>query len=36
VVTITVDTPERTAESFRIIDELTAEEGLVPARWCPR
>jgi PII-like signaling protein len=35
VVTITVDTPERTTESFRIIDELTSEQGLVTSEMVP-
>jgi PII-like signaling protein len=35
VVTITIDTPERTAESFEIIDELTAEHGLVTSEMVP-
>ncbi len=35
VVTITVDTPERAAESFQIIDELTAEQGLVTSETVP-
>jgi PII-like signaling protein len=35
VVTITVDTPERTARSFEIIDELTAEHGLVTSEMVP-
>jgi PII-like signaling protein len=34
-VTITVDTPERTARSFRIIDELTSEHGLVTSEMVP-
>lgn len=33
--TITVDTPERTAKAFRIIDELTAEHGLVTSEMVP-
>jgi PII-like signaling protein len=35
VCTITVDTPERTAQSFEIIDELTAEHGLVTSEMVP-
>lgn len=35
VVTITVDTPQRTARSFEIIDELTAEQGLVTSEMVP-
>jgi PII-like signaling protein len=35
VCTITVDTPERTAQSFKIIDELTAEHGLVTSEMVP-
>jgi PII-like signaling protein len=35
VVTISVDTPERTAASFQIIDELTAHEGLVTSEMVP-
>lgn len=35
VVTITIDTPERTAAAFQIIDELTAEEGLVTSEMVP-
>ena len=35
VVTITVDTPERTARSFEIIDELTTEHGLVTSEMVP-
>jgi PII-like signaling protein len=35
VVTITIDTPERTARSFEIIDELTAEHGLVTSEMVP-
>ena len=34
-VTITIDTPERTARSFEIIDELTAEHGLVTSEMVP-
>jgi PII-like signaling protein len=35
VTTITVDTPERTAEAFEIIDELTTEHGLVTSEMVP-
>jgi PII-like signaling protein len=35
VVTISVDTPERTAFAFQIIDELTAEQGLVTSEMVP-
>ncbi len=35
VLTITVDTPEQTARSFKIIDELTAEHGLVTSEMVP-
>jgi PII-like signaling protein len=35
VVTISIDTPERTAEAFEIIDELTAEQGLVTSEMVP-
>lgn len=35
VLTITVDTPERTAQSFKIIDELTSEHGLVTSEMVP-
>jgi PII-like signaling protein len=35
VLTITVDTPERTAKSFEIIDELTSEHGLVTSEMVP-
>jgi PII-like signaling protein len=35
VVTISVDTPERTAETFAIIDELTTEQGLVTSEMVP-
>ena len=34
-VTITVDTPERIARSFTIIDELTSEHGLVTSEMIP-
>ncbi len=33
--TIAIDTPERTAHSFQIIDELTAEHGLVTSEMVP-
>jgi len=35
VLTIAIDTPERTARSFQIIDELTAEHGLVTSEMVP-
>lgn len=35
VVTIAVDTPEHTARSFQIIDELTTEHGLVTSEMVP-
>ncbi len=35
VATITVDTPERTAKAFEIIDELTGEQGLVTSEMVP-
>ncbi|HEY4916112.1 MAG TPA: DUF190 domain-containing protein [Solirubrobacteraceae bacterium] len=35
VVTVTIDTPERTARSFQIIDELTREHGLVTSEIIP-
>ena len=35
VMTISVDTPQRTAEAFQIIDELTAEQGLVTSEMVP-
>ncbi len=35
VVTVAIDTPERTARSFEIIDELTAEHGLVTSEMVP-
>ncbi len=35
VVTIVIDTPERIARSFQIIDELTAEHGLVTSEMVP-
>jgi PII-like signaling protein len=35
VVTIVIDTPERIARSFRIVDELTGEHGLVTSELVP-
>ena len=35
VVTIIVDTPERIADSFEIVDELTDEAGLVTSEMVP-
>jgi PII-like signaling protein len=35
VCTITIDTPERTARSFQIIDELTSDHGLVTSEMVP-
>jgi PII-like signaling protein len=35
VVTIIVDTPERIANSFQIVDELTRESGLVTSEMVP-
>ena len=35
VVTVAIDTPERTARSFAIIDELTREHGLVTSEMVP-
>lgn len=35
VVTIAIDAPERTAAAFEIIDELTAEQGLVTSEMVP-
>jgi PII-like signaling protein len=35
VVTVTIDTPARTARSFEIIDELTDEHGLVTSEMVP-
>lgn len=35
VTTTVIDTPEAIAESFAIVDELTAEHGLVTAEWLP-
>jgi len=34
-VTIVIDSPERIAVAFAIIDELTAEQGLVTSEWVP-
>jgi PII-like signaling protein len=34
-VTIVIDSPERIAAAFTIIDELTAEQGLVTSEWVP-
>ena len=34
-VTIVIDSPERIATAFAIIDELTAETGLVTSEWVP-
>jgi PII-like signaling protein len=34
-VTVVVDTPERTARSFDVIDELTHEHGLVTCEMVP-
>jgi PII-like signaling protein len=34
-VTIVVDSPERIAAAFAIIDELTTEQGLVTSEWVP-
>jgi PII-like signaling protein len=34
-VTIAIDSPERIAAAFRIIDELTTEHGLVTSEWVP-
>ena len=36
VVTIVIDTPERIARSFQIVDALTAEHGLVTSESSPR
>ncbi|HEY1818946.1 MAG TPA: DUF190 domain-containing protein, partial [Trebonia sp.] len=33
--TIVIDSPERAAAAFAIIDELTAEQGLVTSEWVP-
>ncbi len=35
IVTIIIDTPERIAHSFQIVDELTAEHGLVTSEMVP-
>jgi PII-like signaling protein len=35
VCTITIDTPQRTAESFKVIDEITSEHGLVTSEMVP-
>jgi PII-like signaling protein len=35
VLTITIDTPERTARSFEIVDALTSEHGLVTSEMVP-
>jgi len=35
VLTIAIDTPERTARSFEIVDELTSEHGLVTSEMVP-
>ncbi len=35
VCTITIDTPERTARSFQVIDELTSDHGLVTSEMVP-
>ena len=35
VTTIAIDTPERTAKAFEIIDELTSEHGLVTSEMVP-
>lgn len=35
VVTIVIDTPERIARSFQIVDELTSEHGLVTSEMVP-
>jgi PII-like signaling protein len=34
-VTIVIDSPERIATAFAVIDELTAEQGLVTSEWVP-
>ena len=34
-VTIVIDTPERIAESFAVVDELTRERGLVTSEMVP-
>jgi PII-like signaling protein len=36
VVTVAIDTPERTARSFEIVEELTREHGLVTSEVVPR
>jgi PII-like signaling protein len=33
--TIVIDSPERAAAAFAIVDELTAEQGLVTSEWVP-
>ncbi|HEY1775470.1 MAG TPA: DUF190 domain-containing protein, partial [Solirubrobacteraceae bacterium] len=35
VTTIVIDTPERIAKSFEIIDELTSDQGLVTSEMVP-
>ncbi|HXQ00591.1 MAG TPA: DUF190 domain-containing protein, partial [Solirubrobacteraceae bacterium] len=35
VLTVAIDTPQRTARSFQIIDELTSEHGLVTSEMVP-
>lgn len=35
VVTVVIDTPERIATAFRVIDELTAEQGIVTSETVP-
>jgi PII-like signaling protein len=35
VLTIAIDTPERTARSFQIVDEVTSEHGLVTSEMVP-
>jgi PII-like signaling protein len=35
VVTIVIDSPERIAAAFAIVDELTAEQGLVTSEAVP-
>jgi PII-like signaling protein len=35
VVTVIVDTPERIAHSFEIVDDVTAEHGLVTSEMVP-
>lgn len=34
-VTIVIDSPDRIAAAFAIVDELTAEQGLVTSEWVP-